>query len=277
MASSQALEKFKNELHISHNQIFNYLSCSLKYFFQYVESRPYECVSVSLPFGGAVHSALELLYRKVKDTGRVPALDDILTRFEDALTLDIGTYEVPLIYKKDTPDLESLLAQGRAMLTAYHENLDLTGFEVVDVELPLAARLYTEDGRPTDIQLIGFIDLLLMDEARELVCVDHKTAARAKDQKTVDEDLQFSAYAYLLSANRFTPQATSPVVCRMDVIRKLKTPKVEQYITTRTAFDRKRFTRIANAVLAGIDNRIFIPTRSWLCADCPYADACSRW
>jgi putative RecB family exonuclease len=92
----------------------------------------------------------------------------------------------------------------------------------------------------------------------------------------VDDDLQFSAYSYLLASNRFTfPTAT--IKCRMDVLRKLKTPKLEHYHTTRTADQRKRFAKIANAVLAGIDNRIFIPNKSWLCSDCQFIGACNAW
>jgi putative RecB family exonuclease len=115
-----------------------------------------------------------------------------------------------------------------------------------------------------------------MDENQELIVVDNKTAVKAKNQNDVDEDLQFSAYSYLVASNRFTfPTAT--IKCRMDVLRKLKTPKLEHYHTTRTGEQRKRFAKIANAVLSGIENRIFIPSKSWLCSDCQYISACEAW
>ena len=63
----------------------------------------------------------------------------------------------------------------------------------------------------------------------------------------------------------------------MDVLRKLKTPKFERYDTTLTARDRRRFAKIAEGVLAGVDARIFVPTRSWLCSDCSYRQACEAW
>ncbi len=34
---------------------------------------------------------------------------------------------------------------------------------------------------------------------------------------------------------------------------------------------------VANAVLAGIDARVFIPCKSWLCGDCQYISACKSW
>jgi len=149
--------------------------------------------------------------------------------------------------------------------------------KIVDIELPISASLYTAVGENTDLKLIGIIDLLLMDENNDLVVVDHKTAIRSKSQKNVDDDLQFSAYSYLLASNRFTSDATAPVKCRMDVIRKLKKPKLEIYNTVRTAADRKRFAKIANGILLGIEHKVYIPNKSWLCSDCQFARACASW
>jgi hypothetical protein len=96
------------------------------------------------------------------------------------------------------------------------------------------------------------------------------------NQTAADESLQMSAYAYLLATNKYVfPTAT--VKCRFDVLRKLKTPKLEQVETIRTAQHRKRFAKIANAVLAGIDAGIYMPQVSWMCADCAYSNACKEW
>jgi putative RecB family exonuclease len=85
-----------------------------------------------------------------------------------------------------------------------------------------------------------------------------------------------SSYAYLLAANKYV-FPTSPVKCRFDVLRKLKTPSSKPFTTVRTAQDRKRFAKIANAVLAGIDAGIYMPQPSWMCSDCAYQDACKEW
>jgi hypothetical protein len=70
----------------------------------------------------------------------------------------------PVVWKKNMPDQAGALAMGKSMLTAFYESIDLSGYAVVDVELPLTARLYTDDGLPTEFMLVGIIDLLLMDE-----------------------------------------------------------------------------------------------------------------
>ena len=274
--ANPALQQLQEDLHISHSQIFSYLNCSLKYKFQYVEQRPAERLSSALPLGKMIHSVLETYYRGTKDHGQPPTLEKLLTLFEEGLTLQIENSTVPIIFKKEAPDLDSLIDMGQGLVRAFYENVDLDGMEIIDVELPLSAQLYNEHGESLDIKLIGFIDLLLKDSAGNLVVVDHKTSKNKKSQVDVDADLQQTAYSYLLAANGYTfPRAE--IHCRFDVLRKLKKPTLEFYNTTRSAEDRKRFAKIASAVLAGIDNRIFIPCKSWLCTDCQFKDTCSRW
>jgi putative RecB family exonuclease len=165
---------------------------------------------------------------------------------------------------------------GNAMLEAFHEGVNLSGFEIVDIERPLSARLYTDEGQPTDLKLIGVLDLVLKDETGRIIAVDNKTAAKPYAQATVDDDNQLTCYAYLLAANRYV-FPTAEVHCRLDVLRKLKTPKMEHYHTVRTADQRRRFAKLATAILGAIDRNVFFPQPSWMCADCAYQDACRSW
>ncbi|MBM9515297.1 PD-(D/E)XK nuclease family protein [Desulfobulbus marinus] len=57
---SQAIQSMRNQLHISHSQIFTYLSCSLRYSFRYIIGLPVEHSSIALHFGKAIHAALEV-------------------------------------------------------------------------------------------------------------------------------------------------------------------------------------------------------------------------
>jgi putative RecB family exonuclease len=276
MTKTEALQEMKNELHLSHSQIFIYLSCSLKYRFMYVEARPPERVSIALPFGKSIHASLERYYRGLKEKGSKESLGVILNYFEHHINLELDHSQAPIVYKKDTPDREAVIDMGIAMLEAFHEQADLNGFEVLEVERPLSARLYTEDGQPTDMKLIGVVDLVLKDDTGRIIAVDNKTAAKPYAQATVDDDNQLTCYAYLLAANRYV-FPTAEVHCRLDVLRKLKTPKLTLYHTVRTADQRRRFVKLASAVLAGIENKVFIPQPSWMCGDCAYQDACKAW
>ena len=279
MSNKHALQAFNEDLHISHNQIFTYATCSLKYRFHYVERRPPERVSIALPFGGAIHTAIETAYRSIRDKGRVEPVGTLIEVFEEVLNLDLENATVPIVYKKGTPDRAATLEMGKALLEVFHESIVQTAQtvqQVVAVELPLSATLYTDEGTATEFKLVGVLDLLLMDVAGEIVVVDHKTAVQPMNQTAADENLQMSAYAYLLATNKYV-FPTSTVKCRFDVLRKLKTPKLEQVHTARTAQHRKRFAKIANAVLAGIDAGIYMPQACWMCADCAYSDACKEW
>ena len=278
MSRNQALTSFNQDLYVSSSQIFTYLNCSLKYRFHYVEKRKPERLSIALPFGTAMHASLELFYRSMKNGRNKEPLNALQETFEALLSLELeknaGT---PVIWKKNTPDKAGAIAMGQSMLSAFYESIDISGYTVAGVEIPLSARLYTDKGQPTEFMLVGIIDLLLMDEHKEVVVVDNKTAAQPMSQASADENLQMSAYAYLLASASKYVFPTAPVKCRFDVFRKLKKCKLETVHTVRTAQDRKRFARIATAVLDGIDKNVYLPQPSWMCSDCSYAQACKAW
>jgi len=276
MPKNEALHEMKNELHVSHSQIFTYLNCSLKYRFMYVEARPQERVSIALPFGTSIHASLERYYRSLKEKGVKEPLGVLLNYFEHHINLEMDRTDIPIVFKKETPDRDAVIDMGNAMLEVFHENENLSGFEILEIERPLSARLYTDEGQPTDLKLIGVLDLVLKDEAGRIIAVDNKTAAKPYSQATVDDDNQLTCYAYLLAANRLVAP-TADVHGRMDVLIKTKTPKLKHYPTIRTAHHRRRFAKLAGAVLAGIDARIFVPCKTWLCSDCQYAGACEAW
>ncbi len=264
------------KLHISHSQICAYLSCSLKYRYRYVERKAPERRGIALPFGIAVHNAVEHYYRSLKETGVPAPLRHLKELFSDALAQSVGAADVPIAFNKALPDIDQARSMGYRMLEVFTTDHNESNENIVGVELPLSAPLIDEEGLDTGFQVVGIIDLLVADESGNLTVVDLKTAARSRNQKDVDADLQLSGYAFLLEANRYI-QAEAPVDCRLDVLMKTKQPKRVQYSTRRTADDRRRFNMIAVRVLDGIDAGIFIPNRGWLCNDCEYADACARW
>ena len=95
-------------------------------------------------------------------------------------------------------------------------------------------------------------------------------------QPAVDQDQQLSCYSYLLATNKYIAP-TSSVKCRFDVLLKTKESKFQQLNTIRNRDDRRRFAKIANVVLSGIDAKVFMPTVSWLCPNCEYITTCKEW
>jgi putative RecB family exonuclease len=265
-----------NELYISHSQINTYLNCSLRYEFQYIRQLPPERVSIALPFGSAIHGGVELFYRTLKNRGQIEPVKALWERFEDCLHLELDNTDVPVIYKRDMPDRAAVVEMGKALVETFHESVDLNGFEIVDVELPLMAQLYDIQKQPVNYKLFGILDLVLRDKNGEILAVDVKTASKSMSQSSADSDFQMSCYSALLASKKYV-FPTAPVRCRFDILRKLKKPKLQQVYTTRTAEDRKRFCKIAVSVLEAISAGIFVPQPSWMCSDCAYSDACKTW
>jgi putative RecB family exonuclease len=276
MLKNEALQEMKKELHVSYTELATYLNCPLKHQFAYVLKRPPERLSISLLFGSAIHASLERFYRTMRDQAAKEPLGVLQELFQDRINHELDRTEVPLIFKKETPDRETAVTLGHSMLKAFHESLNLDGFEVLEVERPLSARLYTDEGLPTELKLIGVLDLVLKDEKGCIIAVDNKTASKPYAQDTVGQDMQLTCYSYLLASNRYV-FPTADVHCRLDVLRKLKTPKVEHYSTVRTAAQRRRFAKLATAVLAAIEGKAFYPQPSWMCGDCGFSEACRAW
>ena len=178
----EALQSFNEELHISYSQIFCFTSCPLKHRFQYVEGRPPERTSIALIVGSAIHSGIEMAYTALKNHGRTEPLEALCERFETCLELDMEHSEVPVIFKRETPDHKSAVVMGNAMLKVFHESIPQilqNVQEIVAVEMPLTAKLFTEDGQPTEFKLAGIIDLIIRDKNGFVIVVDNKTASKA--------------------------------------------------------------------------------------------------
>lgn len=93
----QPAKQIQDELYVSYSQLFTYSACSLKYKFQYVEQRQPERLSANLPFGKAIHAALEIFYREMMDTGLPPQVERALAIFCSSLLEQINNSDVPVI------------------------------------------------------------------------------------------------------------------------------------------------------------------------------------
>ncbi len=274
---TQIAEQF-DQLHLSHSQIYCWTQCSLKYFFNYVERRNQEQISVALPFGTAIHLAAQRFYEQLMTSGKVEDAATLCEVFEEAFNFNIENSQAPILYNKTTPDIDSCIVMGKDMIEVFCKDNPVVGsdLEIVGVELPLTADLVNENGECQDLKLVGVIDLLLKKPDGKLVAIDLKTSATAYAKDNVDADMQLSVYSYLLTMNKMAfPKGVTD--SEFHVLRKLKKPKLEIYKTQRGPADRKRFAKIASLVAKAIEQRLYIPNRSFLCGSCSYAKACQKW
>jgi len=275
MSPEQAdkLRDFREDLHISHSQIFTFLNCSLKYYFSYVEGRMPEHRPAAMLFGSAIHAAIARYYKGVLKKGKPEPLSLYQDLFHDHWNWETEDTGIPIAYK-DGQNKEGMLNEGQLLVKTFYEGAK--PMEVIGVEEPYSSVLYDEEGNQTDFKLIGIVDCIQRNKDGNLIIIDNKTANRAYTQDKITQDLQMTVYSYLLCANKLMP-AKAETTHRFDVLLKVKEPRLDIYCTTRSASNRKRLAKIINQVLRGIEAGVFFPNPSWMCSDCQYAQACVKW
>jgi hypothetical protein len=275
LTQNQTQQQTFPALEISSDQISTYLSCTLKYQLKYVLKHPAEHVRLAVPFGDALRKSLGYYYRQCAHRG-VPRLSKLQDLFSEKLTQHLSETKNLIGFTTAMPDADSAITMGHGMLKAFYESIDLTGFEIFLIEFPVKAPLYTCKGL-TDYRIVGTLDLLLKNPAGEIVIVNYEYAGRPKTQTEVDTDLQMTVSSLLLASQRRLVMPRSPLKGRFDVLRGPHRPTLEHYHTVRTEDDRKRLSKIAFKILAGIRAGVFYPNRGQRCTDCEYGKTCEGW
>lgn len=240
--------------HLSASQITGYLSCSLHYYFRYVEQRTPEKLSAALAFGKAIHSTLATFHQSVKD-GKPISPEEAMSIFRADWTAESSD---PLMFTGNS-DEEGLSETGQALVGEYVQTCD---FEVVDCEKGFQVPLIGENGSNPSLPLHGIYDLLTPDGIVEL-----KTAKNVIDHTLLQRHLP---YAYELQTVRM-PKIT------MVYMLKLKKPRIEKFSVVRNKRQIRFFLQCASNVARGIEEGIFAPNPNFLCQTCDYADACANW
>ena len=68
------------------------------------------------------------------------------------------------------------------------------------------------------------------------------------------------------------------ILLKFDTLIKTKTPKFEQYWTTRSDVDERRLITKVKQVWDGISKKVYVPNdTSWKCKGCSYKKACNEF
>jgi len=261
------LSELRQKPHLSASSISTYVDCSLQYYFSYAQRLPMEFISDALEFGSAIHLTLADFYR-AKMTGDRLLLKDIHESYKLHWTNRVKDRSD--IKYADQKDFQSYLIEGVDLLTAWFNKLADDHFNVIAVE---EAFVFEIDGMP--LPIVGAIDLVEEDGSGTIIITDHKTTGRAYSIDEIDQNPQVTIYQMAAKANGF---ADREILLKFDCLVKTKTPKFEQYYTTRTETDELRLIRKIQTVWNGINSKVFIPNdTSWKCKTCPYKKACDEW
>lgn len=141
-----------------------YLACAYKFKLNVFVKVP-RAKQDYLAFGTAVHKALEMMYRKIIETGSVPQKEYIINQFETALKKEVLTQEDEL----------TRLNQGRKVLSAYYDEYKEKVGRPVFLEKFFGygwSRIYVDDVRVGGrIDKIEWIDT----KNKTVTVVDYKT------------------------------------------------------------------------------------------------------
>jgi putative RecB family exonuclease len=257
----------RSQDHLSVSAISSYVDCSLAFKFGRIDRLRPEHEPDAMVFGKAIHAVLAEFYESLLEGNKMRVSD--LHEFFTVHWIDAAHGRDEIVYKTGK-DYDTMLLEGKELLTAFYHNLPEDRSAIIGVEQPFS---YTVENLP--IPLIGVYDLVLEDEAGVITIVDHKTTARAYSADEVDKNFQMLVYQMAAKANGFKDRE---VLLRLDCLVKTKKPKFEQYYTTRSNADEQRALRKIQAVWDGIQKGVFIPNdESWKCSGCVYQNACNEW
>jgi putative RecB family exonuclease len=113
------------------------------------------------------------------------------------------------------------------------------------------------------------------DKSGTIIITDWKTSSKAYSADQIDKSLQLTIYQMAIKANGYRDR---DVLLRFDCLIKTKTPKFEQYYTTRSEMDERRAAKKILKVWEGISKGVFIPhDGNWKCNGCAYGEYCEEW
>ena len=257
----------KKEPHLSASGVNDYIDCGLQYKFGRIDRLVPEYVSDNLIFGSTIHKVLEAFHRQ-KLLGNRMNLRDMQGEFETQWR-DLAEGNDEIRYSGDK-DFHSLLREGKDLLAVYWDKLPGDQFQIVGIEEAFSFRI---PGLPVNV--IGVYDLLEEDEAGTLIIVDWKTSGKAYSRDDVDKNLQLTLYQLAARGNGYQDRE---ILLRFDCLIKTKSPKFEQYYTTRSDHDERRVKKKILQVWNGISKGVFIPNDGhWKCKGCGYRKACDQW
>jgi putative RecB family exonuclease len=261
------LSDLRNSPHLSSSSVNDYIECGLLYKFGRIDRLPMEFKSDALEFGSAIHLTLAEFYQ-FKMVGDTLSLKAVQESFETNWRL-LAEGRDDIRYSEGK-DFETLLREGKELLAAWHEKIPKDDFRILAIEEAFTFRI---PGLP--IPIIGATDLVEEDASGAIIITDFKTSGRAYSVDEVDKNPQMTIYQMAFKRNGYRDRE---ILLKFDALIKTKTPKFEQYWTTRSELDEIRMVRKIREVWKGIQKGVFVPNdTSWKCKGCHYQKACREW
>jgi putative RecB family exonuclease len=261
------LSELRKLPHLSSSSISDYVDCGMLYKFGRIDRVPREFTADSLEYGTTAHRVLADIYQG-KLLNSPLDLKEILELFEHYWT-EVADDNDQIKYANGK-DFETYLVEGRDLFTTYFNKIPADDFKVMAIEEAFSFKI-----EGLDINLIGAMDLVEEDNAGTIIITDWKTAGKSYSNDDVDKNFQLTLYQMAAQANGL---ADREILLRFDCLIKTKTPKFEQYYTTRSDEDIMRAKKKIMQVADGISKEVFVHNVGhWKCKGCAFAEHCRNW
>ena len=198
--------------HLSYSQISTYLTCPLRYNFQYMEEIPPAFTGSSLAFGSAIHEAVGAFYQDhlIGECLRPDQMLDIYRQAWSSRQRD----EKVRFFNGDNED--SLRDKAQELFRVFVDSFD-PSVAVLGIEEHFEINL--GDLPP----FMGYLDLIEEDTNGQITIADLKTSSRKISDNQAHKNMQLTAYSVGIESLGFDPEQTR---LRLDVLTKGKTPEL---------------------------------------------------
>jgi len=144
------LNDLRKEPHLSASSIGDYIDCGLLYKLGRIDRLPPEFRADALEFGSCVHLALSDFHQAKKD-GKTMTAKELHENFERYWRAAAEGYEN--IQYAEGKSFETLLLEGRELLTTYYHKCPQEQFRVISIEEPFSFMLEN-----CPVKIIGAFD-----------------------------------------------------------------------------------------------------------------------
>jgi putative RecB family exonuclease len=261
------LTEYRAKPHLSASSVNDYIDCGLLYRFGRVDKIKPEFKPDAMELGSAVHLVLAEFYKQ-RMVGTKLLLKEIHESFE-GFWRELAEDNSDIQYSEGK-DFDTLLLEGKELLTAWFNKLPENEFIVIGVEEPFILTL-----PDLYIPIIGYIDLLEEDESGTIIITDFKTSGRSYSNDETDKNLQLTIYQLAAKGNGYRDRE---ILLKFDCLIKTKTPKFEQFWTSRSEVEERRAIKKIKEVWNGIHKEVFVPNDGhWKCKNCGFKKQCDEY
>ena len=252
--------------------------CQLRFRFRYIDKIPEPKVAESpaLKFGSIIHSCLELIHKRVQNSGKAPEKEAIKTYFHEELTRYRDQYDAVSELPFSPQDYDDRISLGDEMLDRYYEK-----YAPFDQSKVNGLEQMINFSLPNGSKFRGIIDRLDLNDGHATI-VDYKTDKSIAPYSIFEDTYQQQLTSYAIWVKSNYPHLITSVTGKLiflrleqEISREITSEMLDKAIEKIT----DTITRIQETLFRyNMGERdAFVPTEGYQCRRCAYQVMCPLW